>query len=323
MGKADHSDQQAKAAELVEEVGIQLRKARESNQLSIATAAASLHLPPRVIEALEGNDFAQFEPVYVRGYLRNYARLLGVKADPLVQAYNQTLIQEQAPAAHPVDPPARRGGYLLLAAVGLPLFLWLASKALQTADERLTPSTATSPGGASAAPLDAATSVPALALPGQTANQSPEPPKPSQNQPEQPAPAKLEQAEPTLAAANSLADPASQEPAKATATPPEPAASAAPPSAPIQTVGLGPDNIAIHLSASAWVSVRDQTGKRLVHEKLPAGAERSFQGHAPFAVVLGNSPATKIELNGQPYAPPKPKAGTVARFSLGGLNSKN
>jgi len=96
-----------------------------------------------------------------------------------------------------------------------------------------------------------------------------------------------------------------------------------------QTVGLenpakanppdnqGVDTIAVHLSARAWVGIRDHTGRRLVYKRLPAGTDISLSGQAPFLVVLGNTSATKIQFNGKPYPLPNSKAGATARLTVG------
>lgn len=112
--------------------------------------------------------------------------------------------------------------------------------------------------------------------------------------------------------------PATKQPQETQAT--KSAADAAPAlqTLPSQVIGQGPDTIAIRLSASAWVSIRDQSGRRLVYENLPAGTDRRYAGQAPFAVVLGNAPAATVEFNGQAFDLPKGKGGTVVRFTLGG-----
>jgi cytoskeleton protein RodZ len=296
-----------------EQLGQQLRMAREASRLSMPSAAASLHLHPRVIAALEDGDFAQFEPVYVRGYLRNYARLLNLDAEPLIESYNLTQI-----ASHPVVPPpveqprgsiSARGLLLPLALVGLPLILWIVSNALHR--------------------YDATGSLPSrdgIVVPAQTGEvRLPSAPTAtfSEIKTEDP-PTNQARIEPQAAAKPAPAEAPTVPPPSASqsaaAAPPLPAANPAPP-APLPgqpPVGSGPDSVAIRLSASGWVAIRDQTGRRLVYESLPAGAERLLSGQAPFSVVLGNSPATRIELNGQPFTPPKVKAGTVTRFTMGG-----
>lgn len=67
--------------------GGRLRASREKLKLSIFDVARELKLQPRQIEALERDDYAIFSsPVFVRGFLRNYARLLGLDGDALVFA---------------------------------------------------------------------------------------------------------------------------------------------------------------------------------------------------------------------------------------------
>jgi len=291
-----------------QELGLQLRLAREACRLSIASAAASLHLSPRVIEALEGDEFGRFEPVYVRGYLRNYARLLNLPADPLIESYNRTQVPDHLPAQPQSESAQAKKSalslFLPLAVVSLPLVLWAASKAFQAFEDTGPPMAKAD----LAVPAQSGEASPSAPLPGQTASLAgPKPPEPGGTGTEPTA-----QPTPKEPPATNPPAPASHPPEAATGIPPPPA-SPAPPSEP---AGLGPDSIAIHLSASGWVAIHDQTGRRLVYENLPAGTDRAYAGRAPFTMVLGNSPATKIELNGQPFAQPKGKAGTVARFTV-------
>jgi cytoskeleton protein RodZ len=268
-----------------------------------------MHLPAKVIEAMENNDFGRFEPVYARGYLRNYARLLDLAAEPLIESYNQTLVPDSLPAS-PEDeaPPGDKSPwslYLPLAAIVVPLLLWAAGKAFQTFEEAGAPA----PDARVAMPAPSQEASLPPALPSQPANtaeaqaaaQAPDPGPADAKPGAPPAPAPVPPAPSPPAPAHP--------PAEAQAEPP-------PPAAPTPVSGQGPDSVAIRLSAGGWVSIRDQTGRRLAYENLPAGTERIYAGQAPFAVVLGNAPATRVEFNGQPFEPPKVKAGTVARFTL-------
>ena len=56
--------------------------------LSIKDVSNSLRLSVKQIEALENDDFAALpEPMIIRGFMRNYARLLSVDVEPLLNAY--------------------------------------------------------------------------------------------------------------------------------------------------------------------------------------------------------------------------------------------
>ena len=76
--------------------GEQLRKAREAVGLSLDEVAGQLRMPVQVVAALEAEQWSRLgAPVFVRGQLRSYARLLKVDLGGLL---------EQARIA-PVEPP--------------------------------------------------------------------------------------------------------------------------------------------------------------------------------------------------------------------------
>lgn len=59
--------------------GTHLRATREALQLLPKDVAARLHLNPRIIHIIEQEDFANGPPaIFMRGYLRSYARLLNI-----------------------------------------------------------------------------------------------------------------------------------------------------------------------------------------------------------------------------------------------------
>ena len=65
--------------------GTLLREAREARELSREDLARTLNLHVRIIEALERDDDAQLPgPAFVRGYLRSYARLMGLDPEPML-----------------------------------------------------------------------------------------------------------------------------------------------------------------------------------------------------------------------------------------------
>ena len=81
--------------------GAQLRAARESHGLSIDTVAQHLKLAPRQVRALEDGDFAQLPGrTFVRGFARNYARLMHLDPDAVVAAL------PDADATSALDKPA-------------------------------------------------------------------------------------------------------------------------------------------------------------------------------------------------------------------------
>jgi len=77
-------------------IGGQLLAARERQGLTIAQVAESLHVDKAVIEAMESGRFSALgAPVFVRGYLRQYAELLGEPLEEVTGRY-QTLEESGA-----------------------------------------------------------------------------------------------------------------------------------------------------------------------------------------------------------------------------------
>jgi cytoskeleton protein RodZ len=69
-------------------IGRRLANAREARKLTIQKVAECLHLDVRMVEALERDDRATLpSPIFVKGYLRGYAGLVGLPAEDLVSEY--------------------------------------------------------------------------------------------------------------------------------------------------------------------------------------------------------------------------------------------
>lgn len=81
-----------------------LRRQREKRTLSVAEVAKRLHLDAGIIEALEKDDFARIaSPVYARGYLASYARLVEADSERIMALFDSI-----APAEPPAIAPAAK-----------------------------------------------------------------------------------------------------------------------------------------------------------------------------------------------------------------------
>ena len=70
--------------ETVRGIGERLRQARVRAGITPAEAGVKLKMPTHVIEALEREDWTKIgAPVFVRGHLRSYSKLLGLPADAI------------------------------------------------------------------------------------------------------------------------------------------------------------------------------------------------------------------------------------------------
>ena len=63
--------------------GQRLKQAREAAGMSIDDVAARLHMPARIVRSLEAEDWSRLgAPVFVRGQVRSYSRLMGLVTAP-------------------------------------------------------------------------------------------------------------------------------------------------------------------------------------------------------------------------------------------------
>jgi len=125
-------------------IGVRLKQAREEAGLSQEDVAASLKIPVKGIRQLESGDSSQLgAPVFVRGQLRSYARLLGVPFDeelgqgarPL--APSELVSHTHTPRYRRVfEQATRRAIYIVLtAAIAVPI--WMASRELKKDDAKV------------------------------------------------------------------------------------------------------------------------------------------------------------------------------------------
>lgn len=88
----------------MDELGHILREARESRGLTLAEVQEETRINTRFLEAMENGEYGALPtPVHVRGFLRNYARFLGLDPRPLLERYefNQSQRQKQRPVTVP------------------------------------------------------------------------------------------------------------------------------------------------------------------------------------------------------------------------------
>jgi len=98
---------QATAVQPLSACGGVLKAAREAMGLSIHEVSGQLRLGVKQIQAIEQDNFAQLpQASIVRGFIRNYARLLNIDPQPVLLAYQQ-LVPQPVPTSLSVRSNAR------------------------------------------------------------------------------------------------------------------------------------------------------------------------------------------------------------------------
>jgi cytoskeleton protein RodZ len=271
--------------------------------------AAQTKLARGTLEALERDDFKVLvEPVYVRGYYRKCAKVLGISEKDLVDAY-EAMVAPRAPEA-PAKlrlasgselgsgsrlPLALSIGAALVAVVVLSL-IWIARGEVNhvpalpeaakvevvTPVENKTEVTATDP----AAPV----AVPSV-TPEANATPAAVPAVPSAVV--APAPAPAPAPTPVVPAAATHANPA------VPAAPAPVAPRAAAPSTAPSVASVGTASLTLRFNITSWARVDDANGKTLVNGLVRAGEKQTLTAPAPFSVFLGNAPGVSVDINGK------------------------
>jgi len=321
--------------------GEQLRKARESKGFSVEDVVAQIRLERKLLEAVENDDYAKLPaPGYVRGYIRTYARFLGLDPAPLVEAFNREA--DEGPALQPYSStPAQQahsGDSLVKAVtwgigVGLVLLVvvWWRSQYLhKPAPESLasgpTTSEAAAPpppnivkqGGlpytypivkhpdeltpsASAATASAAAVEPAASSAAPSSAASIAPPSTATGI----TPA---------AKATTVAGAATGTTAPTHASQQEHEAAAQPASA--SATGTAGHRLVLKLSKESWIEIADSTGKRLYYNLGRAGQTIDVSGKPPLHVLIGYVPGVDISYDGKSLDVSALARHGVARFQI-------
>jgi cytoskeleton protein RodZ len=255
--------------------GRQLRAAREAKGWSLEDVAGQLKLARRQVEALEHEAFDELPSnLFIRGFVRNYARLLQIDAAPLIEylagVLPQDPVQESAAAVNVEVSqtfPDMRSSHagsssskiLIVALIGV--FIGVAA-VYWYLQQPSTPDVA----------------LPELSMPEVL-----------------PASAASAVVVNEIASAVQTAAPA----VVASAASRTEQASAVLASMPQATPVVGTAELTVLTESDSWVQIVDSTGVKVLSEIVRPGYERKVTGVAPFAVKIGNAPKTKLLLQGR------------------------
>jgi cytoskeletal protein RodZ len=80
-------------------LGSYLKREREQRKLSVAELAQSTRIPVRLLQKIESDDHDDLPAdVFVRGFLRSYARALGLDEEHVLSRYRGRVTPEPPPA---------------------------------------------------------------------------------------------------------------------------------------------------------------------------------------------------------------------------------
>jgi cytoskeleton protein RodZ len=291
--------------------GALLRVARESAGMSIDAVAQHLKLAPRQVKALEDGDYTHLPGrTFVRGFVRNYARLVHLDPERVLSALpgGGSAPALEAPTLQPTAPtmgelPTTDHSRTSWARWAIPSVL-AAIVAVAAVYEWMRPVAESHIAAQKEAPAASARSESAATppIPAGTATSLPNPLAPN--------PPIADAVPPPGADTSSTAVPAAPGPSAPTSAieAATPAAAGAPPA--------GGETVVIAFRKSSWTEIRDRDGRVLLTGTNPGGTTQTVSGTPPLSIKIGNADEVTLRYKGEPVdlAPYTQK--NVARLTL-------
>lgn len=268
-----------------------LRFEREQKGLTLERAAADSRIKPTVLSAIEAGDTAHIPSVYLKGYIRNYARYLGIDPSEIEQRIEQ--VEGATPEVRTVFTVASNRGRAekwlkassyLAASVLIAALAWqFTHEAVRFSqgDSALTASRESAPSG------DGGAATGDGARPANThLNASIASVEVLRQRGELPAVSAAEQA---WAAMGETSEAGAQ----------------------------GQHQLTVTTSADTWVEIQGAGEKQLEMDLIRAGNSRMYTGQGPFRIMIGRASAVVITLDGKPVDLGPHTRGNVAHLTLG------
>lgn len=294
-------------------VGVLLRQAREARGLKVEEIAQTLKLGIRQVEAIEADRWETLPgATIVRGFVRNYARLVQIDAAPLMAQLDSVLAKPVDTLAVPETRPEnvttstisgnRRDRTVVFAGLGLvglalAAYLLLPNdlSALRDNTQSLLDSLSRKE---APKPAETTEAVAAPAAGGAA-----------------PTPAAGEPVFPPGATPQQIMNPQAVTPAETAPT--GPAAAPALPVVPANAAPLaGAPQMRFIFDKDSWLEVRDRDNKVVFSQKLGGGAEQMVSGNGPLSLVIGYAPGVRLFWRGQAVDLAPHTKGDVARLVL-------
>jgi cytoskeleton protein RodZ len=304
----------ATATDIRASIGARLKAGRERMGMTLLQLAEKLHVDPKVLEAVEADQFDQLgASVYARGHIKRYAELVNENGAELVAHYSAITkpvmpdLTQLPKAAHHAD--LRKlvlPSLVVLIAFALVGMVWWILQNVQN-----TPSAGPQPVPV-ATDAEAATAVSSDVPTGDASTTTPPAAETPATAPNEPARAGQPA---TPSAAPGPRPSATAAPRRALVGNPPPRAgttAGAVSTAQISKASLKRDaqaaadrargrivSVTLKFSADSWVEVYDSKGERLFYDIGAASSSHSVSGSPPLRVVLGNAPAVSLDINGK------------------------
>ncbi len=288
--------------------GAMLSEARKALSLSQEFISSKLNLKVSLVEDIENDIFDPLMPVtFIRGYLANYAKLVGVEVEDILASYDAldaATIQrsEMLSFSKETSKQAEHSrvmwlSYLIVAVfVGLTVLWWLQESRQQADDSTVIPNTTP----AQVENDDITTKPSELSLSEEST---------LVNDDAQPSEKKNEAITPLITMTDPLINDANDIDSLANIIVDETPQSTEP-KEPIISTAI------FTFKGDCWVNIYDATGERIAWGVKKSGYVMTIQGKAPLRITVGKPELTSIIFNDQPVDMSAFDIGNIAKFNL-------
>ena len=296
---------------------------RKRQNFSIADVAKAIHLSEKIIDALERSDVAKLpEPAFVQGYLRIYAKYLGISEALVLGEYAhavphklETELERRPTVRHQASSSSASVKMvtilLLLFTVAAALYATFSYyKEAMVLDEEPERDNQASLSLPDTLPMDQGSFEDSMLSDApQQAEMDMEPAIIPQEEDKAEVEAVTEKPSVTAAPESTAVVPQAPE------QKPLPDVTAEQ-STPEQAI-IGDDVLELSTEEVTWLEVVDANGESLYYNLLQQGQSLALKGVAPFRVFLGNAPPVTIRLNDIPVNIEKRiRSNNIAQFSI-------
>lgn len=298
--------------------GARLQKGREAAKLDVSQVADSLHLSPGVVKALEADDYRVLpNATFVKGYIRSYARLVGVPGEELVRSYEAITGGGNLKSPEPVQAQrsGSRLGAPLLVGVGVVLILLVVTVFWPSGDDSVVGAQMSEPDAAVLSETITGESIADAGLLTQAEDSQEPEPEPESDDASSAVSASINEPEPEPELVEVA--PVSVMPVAATEEPvavEEPVA--ATPVVALEEPQSATGVLDMTFTGDCWVEVRDGRGDLIYSNLKRHGETQHLEGVPPFEAKFGNGNVVSLSYNGQPVSFHVPSH-NVVRVRLG------
>lgn len=333
------------------QIGETLRAARESRGWSLQDVAAQLNLTRQMLADLETGNFGELPHTFARGYLRAYAKLLGLDAQQIANDFDRcsetVAVSAGVQQLGPVDEPRRVSQRLLqlvsivvsLALLAAGFYWWQAHNPepaersaipehveVESADGTTQLHPLTEPEDAALAEMQTEVPQPPENLSSELIEPAPQDEPQEQSQAATSQPAAVQPAAPATtdakppAAAPQVSAPvpaAAPEPAPASDSASSETANAPSVAAANPAPAAGEGLLEIAFSDTCWIEIVDGNGKILHSSLKRRGDSLQITGKKPLKLHMGYARGATVRFNGQAVDVASHARGETARLILG------